>query len=127
MASRGIRRVGQLATHKTGSAPVDRAIGKVTDKVNEILANSISDAVLIEADLVLREAVRREGAESAFTTRCFWTTGGLGRAPLDFFWNTNRPGTVLSNAQADNPAPETTLWIVMASDFDACHAHLMVF
>lgn len=98
MASTGVRRIGKLTATRTGVAGVDRAVDPIVKAVNQLVENPLASAILIRAEL--EYGLNKVGH-------------ALGRAPVDFFWNTNRPGAVLSNAQADNPDPTKTLWIVL--------------
>ena len=112
MASRGTRRVGPVPSIKTGSSTFDRAVEATAARINQLVGHPLAGAVLVKTPLVY-------GLNKV--------AHGLGRAPTSFMWTTDRAGVVVSNAQADNPNPATTLWVVMAGDFDDCAAHLLVF
>lgn len=111
MASKGIRRIGKLTPIKTGNPAVDRLADTVVTTVNQLVENPLSGAVFIRAELTY--GLNKVGH-------------ALGRAPVDFLWNTDRPGAVLSNAQADNPEPTKTLWVVMDGP-DSANCRLVVF
>lgn len=111
MASKGIRRIGRLVPVKTGVPGVDRVVADIVTTTNSLVDNPLSGAVLIRAALAY--GLNKVGH-------------ALGRAPVDFLWNTDRPGAVLSSAQADNPDPQKTLWVVLDGPASA-NCRLVVF
>ncbi len=101
MVRRGIRRAGQVATVKTGSPAVDRAMQDVRDKVNPLLRGAFAQAIVLEATLA--SGLNKLGH-------------GLG-VPVHHFMHAalREPSAIVSNGQPENPFPERQLWVRLSN------------
>jgi hypothetical protein len=97
MVRHGIRRAGQIASLKTGTPEIDRALDAVRDKVNPLLRGAFAQAIVLEASL--ESGLNKIGH-------------GLG-VPVHHFMHAalREPSAIISNGQPENPFPERQLWV----------------